>query len=389
MLFRGLLILLGLNQTLAIALLPQIVSYLGLESNSQNLALVAFIINANLFSYWLSTGFWGKYITKIGMMNCTLIACIGFLLSNFIFWSSLFISTTPSLPLMAFSRFALGLFTSAFIILAHTHLAQINNTNLGQLAKTSGNITLGRLIGPSLVLLPVPMEWLLLTPMIVTIAFLPVVILKTKIKQQSANILSSETSSHSVNSTTFTLILISALLTTMLVSTLQLFILPLLSNMGYQGVYGSKVYASLLIYLTITVLIYQFIILPYLTRYVSSIPSLIITALILSNTLFIVSFDNRILLLIALTIFTFAISALPSWYSQKAYQHNQTLAIRSHRSSQLVRAHTTGHLAGTAISSITLYFHIPLIVPIWIFSLSLIGLMLTLQKPQHCNAPNI
>lgn len=377
MLFRGLLILFGLNQTLAIALVPQLVSFLGLSNSSQNLAIVTLIINVNLLTYWLGTAFWGDLVSKISIVKCTRIASIGFLFSNALFWSALFMVETPSLMFIAFSRLALGLFTSAFIILAHSHLAQITNTSFGQLAKISGAITLGRLIGPSLVLLPFSMEWLLLFPTIATGLFIPFIFFMTNTEPHKPAF---EAPSKPINSPNFALILITALLTTILVSTVQYFILPLLFEMGYEGVLGSKVYAALLLYLTLTVIIYQFFVLPRLTPYLSIIPGLIIAALLISCTLFVVSLHNELLLIIALTMLTFAISALPSWYSQKAYEHNQTLAIRAYRSSRIARAHTTGHLLGTAISSLTLYLNLPLIIPIWIFSLSLIGLIITLHK---------
>ena len=377
MLFRGLLILLGLNQTLAITLLPEIVSYFGLPNNSQNLAIVTLAINVNLLSYWLGTTFWGDRLRKISIRKCTRLACLGFLFSNALFWSSLFLFETPSLVFVAFSRLAMGLFTSAFIILAHTHLAQINSTSFGQLAKISGAITLGRLIGPSIVLLPLSIKWMLLFPTIATALFIPFIFFKTTLVTHTPVI---ETHSKPTHSPHFILIVVAAVLTTMLVSTVQYFILPLLFEMGYEGIQGSKVYAALLLYLTITIILYQFIVLPLLAPYLSMIPTLIVVALLISCALLTISLHNWLLLFVALTLLTFAISALPSWYSQKAYGKDQTLAIRAYRSSRIARAHTTGHLIGTAISSLSLYFHLSLIVPIWVFSLSLVGLIITLHK---------
>ncbi|WP_432463475.1 MFS transporter [Agarivorans sp. QJM3NY_33] len=398
MLYRCLLIALGLNQTLLLALLPNIAALKGLQGSEQGLGLIAAVVNVNLISFWLGSGLWGKWLPKLGIRFCSRITISGFILANLLFYFALLIPTTPSLPVMALARLALGLFSSAFIILAQTHLAITKQNGLGQLAKTSGAITLGRLLGPSLVLLPFSMQYLLLIPLILV---LPLLIkqLCEKAENQVDFAKDFPLQTYSGKSpreqaktrrrpNQLKLILLSALLMTALVSTLQFYLLPLLLDLGYQGEQASSLYASILLYISITLLISQLLLIPWWSKQQRPLAPILLLCLALGCLLLSLSVGLSssgaqqpwLILLAGLTSLTLAVSGFPVWYSQLALSQSSSLSERSRRSGSLSRAHSSGYLVGSAVSSSCLYFSIPLLTPIWVFALGLVACVLCLQQ---------
>lgn len=372
------LILLGLNQTLMVALLPEIAQLLSLSTNESGLALLTIAINCNLISYWLGTVFWGRYLAKIGWSACYRITLIGFILSNVLVWLVLFYSAQPELYLLAASRLLVGLFSSAFVILVHTALAQQNQANMGQLSKSSGTITIGRLLGPSLVLLPISIQYLLLLPILAAL----LLALCSFFSQHKLHNLSLEKEKikTSTNSYSISLILTCALLTTTFVNCLQYFLLPLLFNLGYQGEQASELFAAILLYLSIAVIAYQFILIPYLSRHQQQFPTLIITALVVASALLTWAEQSWLLLMLALSIFAFAISALPSWYSQFAFRDSNNIQSNSAKSAAITRAHSSGHLSGVALASLCLYLSIPMQLTIVALVLALIFFIISINK---------
>ncbi len=386
MLYRCLLILLGLNQTLVLAFLPELSNLLGFSQSEKDLGLVTLILNLNLITYWFGVKFWGNRLSQLGLWTSTRIAVGGFLAANVLFWLSLFASEQTSLLVVGASRLLLGVFSSAFVILAHCHLSVVNKTNLGQLAKTSGAITIGRLLGPSLALLPLATNWLMFSPILLVLPAL-LYCLSTTPPWSSAK--QQQTPNHAITSSKswhFKSILSLAVLTTSLVSIVQYYILPQLFNFGYQGEQASKVYASLLLYLSLALIVYQFFLLPVISRYARLIPGMFLLFLGSGAILLSLSVATWWLLLLALALLAFAISGLPSWYSQQAYQANSSLSFRAKRSAYLARAHTAGYLLGTAVASISLLLSIPLLTPIWLFSLAMIGLIVHLNRQDQLQA---
>ncbi|WP_411991185.1 MFS transporter [Agarivorans sp. DSG3-1] len=382
--------LLGLNQTLVLAFLPELSLQLGFNHSNKDLGIVAVVLNLNLISYWFGVKFWGDKLNKRGLWRSTVLAVSGFLVANLVFCLSIFVSDQPSVLLVSASRLLLGLFSSAFIILAHSHLAIVNKSNLGQLAKTNGSITIGRLLGPSLALLPLVGQWVLISPVLMALLVL-VYCLVNKASWPTDSELA--TPIHSPYSSAETLafkhILLLAVLTTSLVSMVQYHILPLLISFGYQGAQATKIYASLLLYLSAIIIVYQFVLLPLFARSQARLPAALIGSLIVGALLLSVPLSNWSFVLLALAVMAFAISGLPSWYSQQAYANNPSISFRAKRSAFLARAHTAGYLIGTAVASASLMLGIPLLTPIWVFSLAMVALVLVVNQHARLQpAPN-
>ncbi len=381
MLYRCLLILLGLNQTLVLAFLPELSSLLGFSQTEKDLGFITLLLNLNLITYWFGVKFWGNKLGNLGIWPCTRIAAAGFLLANLVFWCSLFASDQPSLLLVACSRLLLGVFSSAFVILAHSHLSIVSKTNLGQLAKTSGAITLGRLLGPCLALLPLAANYLLFSPILLA---LPACLycLSCNPKWTLASQVEAPPTSPAqvLSSLHFKHILLLAVLTTSLVSIVQYYILPLLFSFGYQGTEATKVYASLLLYLSLALIVYQFVVLPVVSRSPSLIPAVFLVSLVSGSLLLSFASNAWALLLVSLAVLAFAISGLPSWYSQQAYLPNPSVSFRAKRSAYLARAHTAGYLIGTAVASGCLLLGVPLLVPICLFSLAMVTLIIRVNQ---------
>ncbi|MDO6761978.1 hypothetical protein [Agarivorans sp. 1_MG-2023] len=384
------LVLLGLNQTLVLAFLPELSLLLGFSHSEKDLGFVALVLNVNLISYWFGVTFWGSKLSKLGLWRSTVLAISGFLLANLVFCLTLFVSESPSLLLVSASRLLLGLFSSAFIILAHSYLAIINNSNVGQLAKTSGSITIGRLLGPCFALLPLVGLWVLSAPVLFAlIALIYCLVAKSGWPAETEQNKPLATPSSLPESLPFKYILLLAVFTTSLVSTVQYLILPLLIGFGYQGAQATQIYASLLLYLSVIIIVYQFVLLPLFARSQARLPAALIGSLLVGALLLSAPLSNWSFVLLALAVMAFAISGLPSWYSQQAYANNPSISFRAKRSAFLARAHTAGYLIGTAVASASLMLGIPLLTPIWVFSLAMVALVLVVnQHARFQPAPN-
>lgn len=378
MYFSYLLILLGLNQTLMIALLPELAELFSFANDKSELAILTAAINSNLISYWLGTIVWGKYLHRWGFVACCRLTILGFFLASSFVWLTLFYTEQPSLYWLSVGRFILGIFSSAFVVLSHTYLAQKNSANISKLSKNSSMITLGRVLGPTLVLLPITLEQLLLLPIIASL-FLSLSCAFNPVTANTAKTIPSAVS-NSINAQPISLLLCTALLTTSLVNCLQYFLLPRLIDLGYQGAQASDIFAAILLYLSFAVFAYQLLVIPYLSRYQLYLPKFIIITAIAGGSLLTLANDSWVLLILALSLLAFAISALPNWYSQRAYQSHHHIYIQSQRSAAIARSHSSGHLLGVAIASLSLYLAIPLLAVIWLQLLLLTVFILFINK---------
>ena len=232
----GALFTLGINQTLLIALLPQIAVLFNVDAQSHQLGLIAMAINVNLISYWIGSGVWGKYLNRMSLTQAYWIAGISYITCHILFIASLSHLSGPQLWLAALSRFGLGLFSSAFMPIGQTYLAHKRPAELNNISKLSGVATLGRLLGPTFVFLPIGLSNILLLTLI------PICVSLLLIKWLAKNSLNLTIIPHQTNSVSsiklaqqFKLTFLTASLTTMLVAIYQLMLVPYLSKLGLNS----------------------------------------------------------------------------------------------------------------------------------------------------------
>lgn len=338
------LLVLGLNQTLIFSLLPIIAN----QFKPVSLGVVLIALNTNLISHWIGSGLWGKKIHGMSFKRATLIAVTGYTLCHLGFIACL-ISDMGTLWLIALFRFLLGGFGSAFMPIAQTH--HMETQAVEKLSKVSGVVTLGRVIGPALVLLPLSMQWILLIPL--TLMLYP---LFNVWRVQDFTVQSKDQTTATLNylaiAKNVAPVLLLGVAITTLSGTFYIMMLSYLGEINQSDLPTSKLLAKMMLVVSAVLVFYQFLVMPALLKKNKTYPLLIIASLIItaiSVTCFKPSWPA---IITAIFFVAFALSGLPAWYSGKAFTHmNEEKSVIS---GLLAQAHTSGQLLGTGIASLFL-----------------------------------
>ena len=354
------LFVLGINQTLLLALLPQLASLLGFGSDANNWGLLILVMNLNLITYWFGSGWWGKAISHIGLNRSAQIASLGLIVSTIAFVAMIFF--IPSwLIFIALARLATGCFTSAFLPIAQAHAIQsqsFGDTGIAKLSKLSSYITIGRFIGPILVMLPVPMSLLLLSPaFIILLAQVRTGFASTPKLKYSSVAPSLKEPTLKVFKTIAPSGLAAALLTTALVAIVQLILLPFITQLGYSEQQASEYYAQLLLFISCLVILFQRWVLPELAKRDTQqnwYHWLLLCVLYAGSSILAFISTGWLSLLLGLSLLAFSIAGLPAWYTHKLMQHHQNVLPHGQISGATAQAHTLGHLLGTALAAAAL-----------------------------------
>nr|BBJ32545.1 MFS transporter [Alteromonas sp. K] len=372
------LFVLGANQTLLLALLPQLAGLLGFGSDANEWGMLILIMNLNLLSYWFGSGWWGKTISRIGLKDATRIASIGLIISTLVFVCLIFF--TPAwLFVIAVARLATGCFTSAFLPIAQTNLAlahqhantaatstnkesaenagNAENKRVAALSKLSSHITIGRLIGPIIVLLPIPLYVLLIAPAVITLLTLFMKVPVTdEIEQRQANLKPAKSqliAFKKMNKFGIS----AALLTTALVAIVQLILLPFITQLGYSEVQASQYYAKLLLFISCLVIVFQRWLLPKLAKRDSQqtwYANVLLIAVLSGSACLLLLPNAWLFLLMGLSLLALGIAGLPSWYTHKLMQQHEQRLPHSQISGVTAQSHTVGHLLGTGVAAVIL-----------------------------------
>ena len=388
----GSLFTLGINQTLLIALLPQIAKLFGIDPQGHELGIIALALNVNLISYWIGFGIWGKYIQKLSLTSSYIIASIGYIGCHILFISALFHFEQPLLWLASLSRLGLGLFSSAFMPIGQTYLAHKQPPELNKLSQLSGMATLGRLIGPAFVFIPFALpNILLLTIVPILISLLLVNILaKNSIKYEGEPIKSSASSSPSWSlAKRHYLTLLTAIFTTLLVAIYQLMLIPYLSKLGLNNQKISQYLASIMVCISVIMAINQLWLIPKCMAYPTFMWHSIIWPLFATAALLAFTPYNLIALLALSVTFTIALSNLPAWYSKQLLLVDNHSAHTSKLSGLLAQAHSSGHLIGTGCASLILYLQLNIEYLLITGIISLLICAVMLRRKHGSTAENI
>ena len=385
----GSLFTLGINQTLLLALLPQIAMLFNVDAQSNALGLIAIAINVNLISYWIGSGLWGKHLNRMSLTQAYWIAGMGYIMCHLFFIAALLHLTEPQLWLAALSRFGLGLFSSAFMPIGQTYLAHKRPAELNKISKLSGAATLGRLLGPALVFLPMSLTSLLL------LTLLPISMSLLFIKWLAKNSLNLVISSNKIKAVSslklaqkYKLTFFTASLTTLLVAMYQLMLVPYLSKLGLSSVQVSDYLAGILLAISGLMAINQMWIIPNLLARPTLIWHCIIWPLAFCGYILATFQHSLMLLVIFSAALTMALSNLPAWYSKQLLSIGQDKLYTSQLSGLLAQSHSSGHLIGTALASLAVYLSINA-EHLLIMFISILFLSVVLLKRQRLLQPSI
>lgn len=344
------LLVMGVNQTLVIALLPQFGAHLGLSQDTQEWGWLIALLNVNLLTYWLASGWWGNRISAFGLQKSQRIAAIGLIFSTFVFAIAFLFSAEISLVLIGMSRFATGCFTSAFLPIAQSKVAQTHGNNIAALSKQSSYITVGRLLGPGLILLPVSFYILLFLPCVIAVISL---FISEKEPPQHTPSEMKLNPFHGLSQLPCTG-LVLAMSTTAIVACTQLIILPFIIGLGYNPEQSTVAYAQLMLYISLFVIIAQRWLIPFLSstnRIKQHYPYLLLAILHLGTGLLFFTFSQWIFFALALSFIAISITGLPSWYTNQLLKTRNVNLSHSQVSGGVAQAHTLGHLLGTGLSA--------------------------------------
>lgn len=379
----GSLFTLGINQTLLIALLPQVAMLFGVDAQSHQLGLIAIAINVNLISYWIGSGLWGKYLNRISLTQAYWFAGVGYITCHILFIAALFHLSGPQLWLATLSRFGLGLFSSAFMPIGQTYLTYKRPAELNNISKLSGVATLGRLLGPTLVFLPMGLSNILLftlLPIGVSLLFIKWLAKNSLnlavIPQQTKAISSIKLAQR------YKLTFLTAGLTTMLVAIYQLMLVPYLSKLGLNSEQISTYLAGIMLAISSLMAINQMWLTPKLLARPTLIWHFISWPLAFCGYILAAFEHGLITLIIFSTALTIALSNLPAWYSKQLLSVNRDSSHTSQLSGLLAQSHSSGHLIGTALASLAVYLSINAEY-LLIMLISILFLSAVLLKCQH------
>ncbi|XAW90352.1 hypothetical protein ABDK09_13100 [Vibrio sp. CDRSL-10 TSBA] len=299
--------------------------------------------------------------------------------------------------LLGLSRFAIGGFSSAFLPLSQAQLAARGKATPGALSALSGGLTIGRLAGPALVLLPVSIPVILLVPIALVV---PVLVLALPDKGQvmasktvAANPLATntfetkaaETKVQEIGSlaqSNYSRVVYSAaLLTTGFVAVFQLYVLQFLTAHGYEGEEGSKVYALMMLATSVLLVVYQLRVIPKISRsYSSALLPVLLISLVIGWIVLVTGGVNWWGLFFAVVGLLLAIAGLPAWYTSRLLERESDPARQAKSSGYLTRSHTTGHMVGTGLASLFLHQQWSLSLLISALVLLLLFTVLKLRK---------
>ncbi|WP_199611063.1 hypothetical protein [Flocculibacter collagenilyticus] len=380
------LVALGLNQTIMMALLPTIAELMGMPLVSGELGILVAVANLNLVSYWYGSGWWGRTIGRWHRKQVHYVVAAGFIIANLGFLAALFvgshneISLTIALALMGCCRLLAGFFSSALLPLSQLAISKNGAPSVASLSKNSSFITIGRIVGPLLVLLPLNLFLLLSIPILFILPLLKSIsgnsvnaIVNITHKATGAN---SKFTSFSQQFSQFSVIKLAlgiAVITTCLVGVIQLLLLSALTSLGYQGEGASRYFAGLMLLTSVIAWFCQRVIIP---KFANSSRVVLPTLLVALNTGAVVLIFmplSWLSLMIAVVAITLGVSGLPSWYTNQGVVSTTNDIEKGVFYGVLAQAHSSGHIVGTVLSAILLYFQLPLALLTLFFAILLSG----------------
>lgn len=419
------LISLGINQTVLLSAIPTLVEWVGQSDSAASVGLLVAMVNMNLVSYWLGAGWWGGVASKLGFGRAIRLAACGYIIANLSFICLLLLAP-GNVWLLGLSRFAIGGFSSAFLPLSQAQLAAQGKATPGALSALSGGLTIGRLAGPALVLLPVSIPMILLVPIALVV---PVLLLalpgewdaphpsvkpqSDDIKPDEGQVIASKTlEANAFETNTFAaktfavktaqakaaetkaqeigglaqsnysrVVYSAALLTTGFVAVFQLYVLQFLTAHGYEGEEGSKVYALMMLATSVLLVVYQLRVIPKISRsYSSALLPVLLISLVIGWIVLVTGGVNWWGLFFAVVGLLLAIAGLPAWYTSRLLERESDPARQAKSSGYLTRSHTTGHMVGTGLASLFLHQQWSLSLLISALVLLLLFTVLKLRK---------
>lgn len=370
------LISLGINQTVLLSALPTLLEWVDHSNSAYSMGLLVAMVNMNLVSYWLGAGWWGSVASKLGFARAVKLASCGYIAANLSFISLLLLAP-GNVWLLGVCRFAIGGFSSAFLPLSQAQLAVQGKATPGALSALSGGLTIGRLAGPALVLLPVSIPWLLLVPVVlvvpVLISSLPVSAATTRLAEKPGDIARQPGFQR--------VVYCAALLTTGFVAVFQLYVLQFITSHGYEGEQGSKVYALMMLATSVLLVVYQLRVIPKISRrYASALLPVLLISLMLGWIVLLTAGVDWWGLFFAVVGLLLAIAGLPAWYTSRLLERESDPVRQAKSSGYLTRSHTTGHMVGTGLASLFLHQHWSLSLLISALVLLLLFTVLKLRK---------
>jgi MFS family permease len=378
---RGALLSVGLNQTLLFSLLPVLVAVFSIEGSDISWSLVILCLNLNMLSFFFGSAFWPSKIIRFGYLSSAKIIISGYFLSNALFVALLIVATNSAqfsielLALIGMSRLFMGFFSSAFLPIAQGSVYAQTSSEQQQykkLSKISGALTLGRLAGPGLALLPVDWLWVLAIP------FLP--ILWSLFQRPTIPVSGQEperTTAPKKRALPLFLLwpLTIALSTTALVASFQLALAPEMTSLIGDAEEASEVLALLMLGLSILLFVLQVWVMPRLSAWLKARLFIIASGLVTFGFLALIPAPNVMTFILAGLAIAISVSGLPPWYSQVAFRRGEPRRKVSETSGLLAQSHSLGHLVGTVSAALCLSFGINALYASSLFALVILSLM--------------
>ncbi len=356
----GALLSMGLNQTLLFSFLPYVADVLGISGSSLEWSGVIILLNANLLSYFIGSIYWPNKITSDGFAVSARLAFAGYALVSVIFIVVLMLLSFDlswhwlSLIILGATRFAMGYFSSAFLPIAHGYILAQNHDHASQykqLSRASSALTLGRLIGPGLALIPI--NWLL----ILVVPLLPMLWSYFQCPSTDNNRQDHKSQVLPVMqrlklAPIWTLI--CALLTTAWVASFQLALAPEVHRLIPTPAEASHQLAMFLLGVSIVALFGQAVLMPLLAKFIRVRISLMVLGLLVFTVLIISKPATYPVFVMAGVGLALAVSALPTWYSQVTYHNADERISKVSVSGLIAQSHSIGHLLGTGATALFL-----------------------------------
>ncbi len=255
---------------------------LSVEDSGKSWSLIIGFLNLNMLSFFIGSAFWPGVIIRLGYLFSAKITILGYFLSNALFVALLLGATNSVqfsiefLVLIGVTRLFMGFFSSAFMPIAQGSIyaqTSCEQRQYQKLSKISGALTLGRLAGPGLVLLPVDWLWVLAIP------FLPM--FWSFFKRPSISFTGQEVElSPASKAQTLSLLLLHpssliaplaiALSTTALVASFQLALAPEMTSLVGDAEQASEMLALLMLGLSMLLFILQVWVMPRLAKWLKT-----------------------------------------------------------------------------------------------------------------------
>ncbi|MCY7295177.1 MFS transporter [Alteromonas sp. a30] len=347
------LIVMGVNQTLVIALLPQLGSHFSLSQDVQDWGWLIGLLNVNLVAYWIASGWWGNKINEIGVSRAKFIATFGLTLSTLCFALAFYLPTLASIIVIGLSRLVTGCFTAAFIPIAQSEIASKGEYRIGLLSRQSSYITLGRFASPLLIFLPIPFHFILLIPSAISLVSLLFLVRETQPFSFLPPLAAKVNLFHGLSNLPPCGLLL-ALSTTALVTCTQLIILPFIIKMGYSPEHSSQIYAQLMLFISVIIIISQRWILPYASSVAALRKAYLYILLLLLHLgagLLSLHFNHWVAFAPALACIAIGITGIPAWYTHQLFDKRSPKLSQSQVSGGVAQAHSLGHILGTMLSA--------------------------------------